>query len=71
MKALSPERKLCALQHAYYLSVSLPDSSFLAPFSTTALAILFRPSQFSERAGSWVVPYSTASAHLKLTPSLN
>ena len=70
-EALSPTRKLYTLHRANYFSVSLPNRSFLAPFSTTALAIFFRPSHFSGRVVSWVVPYSTASAHLTLTPFLN
>jgi hypothetical protein len=52
-------------------AILLPNRSFLAPSSTTAWAILFPLSQFSGRAVSWVAPYSTVSAHLKLTSSLN
>ena len=70
-EALSPTRKLDMLRRANYFSVSLPNRSFLTPSSTTAWAILFPLSQFSGRAVSWVAPYSTVSAHLKLTSSHN
>jgi len=70
-EALSATQKLCALRHANYLPVSLPAKSLLAPSSTTLLALLFRPSQSSAPAVSWVALHSTASTHLTLTPFLN
>ncbi len=68
-EVLSPTRNLCALRRANYLSVSLPNRSFLVASSTTALALLFPSSQFFVPAVAWVAPLSTASAHLKTASS--